>query len=48
MVHFSSGDSSSGSPLLVQNFVGVACRLLFMAGGNTQLMVATRVKNTVL
>jgi len=32
---FSSGDSDSGSPLLVQFFMSKACRLLFIAGENT-------------
>ena len=32
VVHFSSGDSDSGSPPLVQIFMSVACRLLFIAG----------------
>jgi len=43
VVHFSSGngDSNSGSPSLVQVFTSVACRLLFFAGENVQLMVLT-------
>jgi len=28
VVHFSSGDSNSGSPLLVQIFMSTACRIL--------------------
>ena len=32
VVHFSGSDS--GSPLLVQIFMNVACRLLFIAGEN--------------
>ena len=34
MVRFSSGNSSSGSPLLVQIAMCMTCRLLFMAHGN--------------
>ena len=30
VVYFSSGNSDSGSPLLVQIFMSAACRLLFM------------------
>ena len=43
---FSSGDS--GSPLLVQIFTSAACRLLFAAGKNTQLMMVTMLKSSVL
>ena len=32
MVHFSSGDSGSVSPPLVQIFKSTACRLLFFTG----------------
>ena len=32
VVHFSSGDSSSGSPVLVQIFRSVAYRILFITG----------------
>ena len=35
VVRFSSGDSNSGSPPLVQIFMSTACRLLFTAGGNS-------------
>ena len=34
VVHFSSGDSDSRSPPLVQIFMSIACRLLFIAGEN--------------
>jgi len=34
MVHFSSGDSDCGSPLLVQIFTSMECTLLFIAGEN--------------
>jgi len=34
VMHFSSGDSASGAPPLVEVFVNVACRLLFSAGKN--------------
>ena len=46
VVRFSSGDS--GSPSLVQIFMSAACRHLFIAGENTQLMVATVLNNSVL
>ena len=39
VVCLGSGDSNSGSPLLVQIFTSGARRLLFMAGENAQLMV---------
>ena len=41
VVHFSSGDSNSGSPPLVQIFISAVCRLLFIAGKNAYLMVKT-------
>jgi len=34
VVHFSSSDRNSGSPLLVHILTSVACRLLFIAGKN--------------
>jgi len=34
VVHFNSGDSSSGSPPLLQIFTSVKCRLLFIADKN--------------
>jgi len=34
VVHFSSGDSNSGSPSVVQIFTSVACTLLFITGEN--------------
>ena len=40
---FSSGDSNSRSPLLVQIFTNVACRLLFITGENILML-----KNSVL
>ena len=43
MLCFSSGDS--GSPLLVQTVMGVACRLLFVADENAQLMVVTMLES---
>lgn len=46
VVHFNSGNS--GSPLLVQIVVSMACRLLFIAGKNAQLMVVAISKNSVL
>jgi len=44
-VHFSSGDCNNGSTSLVQIFSSMACRLLFIAIENTQLMVVTMLKN---
>jgi len=38
-VRFSCGNSGSGSPPLMQMFTGAACRLLFIASENEQLMV---------
>jgi len=46
VVCFCSGDS--GSSPLVQSFTSEACRLLFTAGKNVQLMVVTALKNSVL
>jgi len=46
VVHFSSGDS--GSLLLMQMFTSAACRLLFTAGENAELMGVTMLKNSVL
>ena len=48
MVHFSSGESGSGAPLLVQILMSAARRLLFIAGQNAQLMVVAMSKNSVL
>jgi len=45
MVHFSSGDS--GLPPRMQIFMSLACRLLFIAGKNAQLMVAAILKSIV-
>ena len=44
VVGFSSGDRISGSPLLVLIFKSAACRLMFIAGKNTQLMVVVTEK----
>ena len=41
VVHFSSGDSDSGSPPLVQILTSVARRLLFIPGKNALPMVVT-------
>ena len=46
MVHFSS-DNSRALPL-VQILMSTACRLLFSAGENAELIVVTVVKNNVL
>ena len=48
VVHFSTGDSSSGSPLLVQIFTSTAYRLLFIIGKNAQLVVVTVLEQSVL
>ena len=48
MVHFSSGDSDSRSPPLVQIFTNAACRLLFITDENAQLLVVTVLKNGAL
>ena len=45
VVHPSSGYSYSGSSLLVQVLRSVACRLLFFAGENAELMVVIMLKN---
>jgi len=47
VVHFSSGDSDSWSTLLVQILASSACRLLFIAGENAQLVVLPVFKKTV-
>ncbi|MFV1073149.1 hypothetical protein, partial [Klebsiella pneumoniae] len=39
VVHFSSGDSDSGSPPLVQMVTSTACRLTFVAVENAYLVV---------
>ena len=38
----------SGSLVLVQIFMNVACRLLFITAENAELMVVTVLKNSVL
>ena len=38
---FSSGDRSSGLPLLVQIFMSMLCRLFSLLGKNVQVMVVT-------
>ena len=48
LVHFSSGDSNSGSPPLVQICMSVASSLLFISGKNAKLMVVSVLKNSVL
>ena len=48
VVHFSTGSSDSGSPLLLQIVMSVACRLLFIAGENAELMVVSMLKTSVL
>ena len=47
VVCFSSGNSDSGSPSLVQIFLSMVCRLLFISGESAQLMV-TALRNGVL
>lgn len=39
MVHFNSGNSGYESPPLMQIVTGLACRLLFMVGENSDLTV---------
>ena len=48
VVCFSSGSSYSRSPLLVQIFTSAACKFLFTADKNEELMVVTMLKNGVL
>ena len=48
VVHFSTGDSYSGSPPVVQVFTSVTCGLLFIAGENAQLILVTVLKKSVL
>ena len=38
VMHFSSGDSDSGSSLLVHIVMSTACRLMFVTGENAKLM----------
>lgn len=42
VVHFSNDDS--GSPLLVQIFMSMACNLLFITEENTSVMMVTMLK----
>jgi len=44
VVHFSSEDSDSGAPPLVQVFTSMAHRILFIGGKNAQLMMVTVLK----
>mgnify|MGYP001859295783 CR=1 FL=1 len=46
MVHFSGGDSDSGSPPLVQMFTSMAYMLLFISVELAQLIVVTMLKNS--
>jgi len=48
VVSFSSSNSDSVSPLLLQIFMRIACKLLYIAGENAQLMVISMLKKTVL
>ena len=48
VLRFSSGDSNSGPPLLVQIFMRLTFRFLFITGKNAQLVVATMLKNSGL
>lgn len=43
-MHFSSGGSNSGAPVLGQIITSVAFRLLIIAGENAELMVVTMLK----
>ena len=47
MIYFSSGESSICSNL-VQTFMGVACRLLFITDKNVELMLVATLKHDVL
>ena len=44
----SSVDNDSGSPLLVQIFMSMAYRILFIAGENARLLVVTVFQNSTL
>ena len=48
VAHFSSGDSTSRSSLLVQVFTSVACRLFFITSKNAELKVMAILKNNIL
>ena len=48
VVCFCSGDSNSGSPLLVKILTSMECGLLFFAGENAELMMVIILKNSVL
>jgi len=48
VVHYSSDDNNSGSFPLLQIFTSAACKLLFTAGENAQLVVVTMSENSVL
>ena len=48
VVCFSSGNSNSMSSPLVHIFISVACRFLFIASENAQLMVVAMMENSVL
>ena len=48
VVRFSSDNSNSGMSPLVQIFMSIACRFLFITGKNAQLVVVTVLKNSVL
>lgn len=45
VVHFRSVNSDSGATELVQIFTSAACRLLFIAAENVELMVMTTLIN---
>ena len=48
VVRFSSGKRDSEATPLVKRFTGAACRLLFIAGKNTELMVVAVLKSSIL
>ena len=48
VVHFSSGNSDSGPPLMALTFMGITCRLMIITDENAQLMVVTMLKQNVL
>jgi len=47
-VHSSSGNSDTGSSLMVKVVMRAACSLLFITGENEELMVVTVLKRSAL
>lgn len=48
VMHLSSDNSDSGSAPLVQIFISVACRVLFIVDEKAQLMMVTMLKISIL